>query len=88
MLVDVSAFADVDQFNDFRVLIEPGVGMSNQLAPTAAKSIGPEVLVLFWEYKDFVLAEQLIDGLNPNLISIVRTSSPSRSPLKAPRFGG
>ena len=37
MLVDVSAFADVDQFNDFRVLIEPGVGMSNQLAPTARK---------------------------------------------------
>ena len=68
MLVDVSAFADVDQFNDFWVLIEPGVRMSNQLAPTACKvHVVLRCQLLFWEYKDFVLAEQLIDG-QPSLM--------------------
>ena len=62
MLIDVSFFPDIDQFNDFRVFIESGVRMSDQLSPTAREfHVILRCKLLFWKYKNFVLAEQLID---------------------------
>ena len=62
MLIDVSFFSDIDQFNDFRVFIETGVRMPYQLSPTAREfHVILRRKLLFWKYKNFVLAEQLID---------------------------